>query len=265
MICPHCAFPNDPGVSVCSKCHKAFGDAPADDLAEVLRVDAQPVRLTNGQPANAGTAADAVRAFSLDEARASPQKPAGREPTAEPFRDSAEQALPPPSSGQAAARLVWVGGFWLRLLAGLIDVVAVTGVMGVMVMLSWLLRSGPEGALDFFVQNPKALLILAVMFLLLMGTYLTLFTRFGGQTLGQMLVGLQVIHESGRPLTTGQALRRLVGIAFAALPGMAGFLWVGFDLQRRGWHDYIGQSLVIRLRPPAAVDNPGGRLRDSGA
>jgi uncharacterized RDD family membrane protein YckC len=151
------------------------------------------------------------------------------------------------------------------LLALLIDVVAVTGVMSVMVALSWLLRGGTEGAFDFFVQNPKALLVLVMMYLLLMGTYLALFTRFGGQSLGQILLGLQVIHETGQPLTSKQVLRRMVGMVLAALPGLAGFLWVGFDLQRRGWHDYIGHSLVIRMRPPAVAHKQVIKLRDLGA
>ncbi len=134
-----------------------------------------------------------------------------------------------------------------------------------MVTFSWLLRGDTEGAFDFFVKNPKALLLLALMYLLLMGAYLALFTRFGGQTLGQMLLGLQVIHETGQPLTTRQVLRRMVGMVLAALPGLAGFLWVGFDLQRRGWHDYIGQSLVIRLRPPTVTHKQINKLRDLGA
>jgi RDD family. len=174
--------------------------------------------------------------------------------------------VPVQPAAPASVRVVWVAGFWLRLAALLIDVVAVTGVMSVMVVLSWLLRgSGAEGAFDFFVKNPRALLVLVIMYFLLMGTYLALFTRFGGQSLGQILLGLQVIHETGQQLTTGQVLRRMVGIVCATLPGLAGFLWVGFDLQRRGWHDYIGHSLVIRLRPPRVAHKEVVTLRDMGA
>jgi uncharacterized RDD family membrane protein YckC len=233
MICPHCAFPNDPGVSICIKCRKAFNDAPTDALAEVLHAEGTPLQ---------------------------------SEPMRESTPVSSGRDTTPQSRVPAAVRFVWVAGFWLRLLALLIDVVAVTGVMSVMVVLSWLLRGGGAGgAFGFFAQNPKALLVLVIIYLLLVGTYMALFTLFGGQSLGQILLGLQVIHEIGQPLTTTQVLLRMLGMVLAALPGLAGFIWVGFDLQRRGWHDYIGQTLVVRLRPPTTAHKQVATLRDLGA
>ncbi len=265
MICPHCAFPNDPGVRVCIKCRKAFNDAPADALAEVVKTEAQPIHIGSQKQAPDFPTTDTRAGFAADETQSMVQEHGRTDSTGEPSSVSWGQNAAVQPSARAAVRLVWVSGFWLRSLALVVDVLVVTGVMFVMVAFSWLLRGGAEDAFGFFVKNPKALLLLVMMYLFLMGTYLALFTRFGGQTLGQMLLRLQVIHETGQPLTNRQVLRRMVGMVLAALPGLAGFLWVGFDLQRRGWHDYIGQSLVIRLRPPTMTHKQFNKLRDLGA
>jgi hypothetical protein len=220
MICPHCAFPNDPGVSVCSKCHNAFNDAPADALAEVMKAEAQPIQIGSHRQGPEAKTIDTTSEWSPDETPSTMRSHIRNEPAVVFPPASVARDVPVQPAAPASVRAVWVAGFWLRLAALLIDVVAVTGVMSIMVMLSWLLRgSGGEGAFDFFIRNPKALLVLAIMYLLLMGTYLALFTRFGGQSLGQILLGLQVIHETGQQLTTKQVLRRMVGIVCATLPG----------------------------------------------
>jgi uncharacterized RDD family membrane protein YckC len=59
-----------------------------------------------------------------------------------------------------------------------------------------------------------------------------------------------VVGLTGHSLSVGQALRRGLGMLIGGLAGLAGFLWAGFDLRRRAWHDWIAATLVIRLRPP---------------
>lgn len=94
--------------------------------------------------------------------------------------------------------------------------------------------------------------------------YLVLFWKMRGATPGQEAFGLQVVRYDGQPLTWKEALRRLGGYLLAALPFHLGFLSIFWDPYRRGWHDFIAQTLVIRRRPgplplppPAAVVSPG--------
>jgi hypothetical protein len=38
----------------------------------------------------------------------------------------------------------------------------------------------------------------------------------------------------------------------AGLAGLAGYLWAAFDINRQGWHDRMGHSMVIRTNPKHA-------------
>ncbi len=96
-------------------------------------------------------------------------------------------------------------------------------------------------------------------------TYLVLCWRLRGATLGQEAVGIKVVRYDGAPLTWGDTLRRLLGYILAALPLHIGFLSLFWDDYRRGWHDRIARTLVVRrqptepllpLPPPAAQPPP---------
>ncbi len=171
--------------------------------------------------------------------------PAGEEPEEEPEAE-AEEEWPAPAEG----RLAWAAGFWTRLLAFLIDALVVTVVVVVMMLISSLvLGQGALEAFDFFFQQLSSLLAAIFVFVLLLLVYLTIFTIYGGQTVGKMLLGLRVVGLDGHSVSTVGALLRALGMLLAGLPGLAGFLWAAFDLDRRGWHDYIGKTLVVQVQP----------------
>jgi uncharacterized RDD family membrane protein YckC len=87
--------------------------------------------------------------------------------------------------------------------------------------------------------------------LLLVSVYLVTFWSLAGQTPGMRFMGIRVIDRTGARLGRLQSVRRLVGMALAALPAGAGFLLVLVDDRRRGLQDYIGSTLVIH--DPAAT------------
>lgn len=76
--------------------------------------------------------------------------------------------------------------------------------------------------------------------------YLVVLWKIRGATLGQEALGLRVVRYDGQPLTWDDAFRRLGGYLLAALPFHLGFLSIFWDPYRRGWHDFIAQTLVIR-------------------
>jgi uncharacterized RDD family membrane protein YckC len=71
--------------------------------------------------------------------------------------------------------------------------------------------------------------------------------RTTGQTIGMAAVGLRVVRDlDGGKLGWGSAALRLVCMvaAFACL--YLGVVWVAFDERKRGWHDIVGHTRVIR-------------------
>ena len=87
---------------------------------------------------------------------------------------------------------------------------------------------------------------MAVFLLLLNGGYLVLFTAATGQTIGKMALGVRVVPVGEGPLTVGRALVRVVALIASALPAGLGLLSVAFDGARRGLHDRLANTRVIR-------------------
>lgn len=79
--------------------------------------------------------------------------------------------------------------------------------------------------------------------------YFVLFHGMAGQTIGKWLLGLKVVGVNQEPITYGRALTRCVGILLSAFLGL-GFLWVLFNREKRGWHDLLARTWVIRERKP---------------
>jgi uncharacterized RDD family membrane protein YckC len=67
------------------------------------------------------------------------------------------------------------------------------------------------------------------------------------ETPGKRLLGLRVVDAKGNRLGLWRSLLRefpgkLLSVSFLGL----GFLWVTWDRRKRGWHDYLGRSYVVR-------------------
>ena len=68
-------------------------------------------------------------------------------------------------------------------------------------------------------------------------------------TPGKMLFGARVVDaSSGLPLRLGQACVRYLGYYLSALFLCLGFIWVGIDPRKQGWHDKFAHSIVVRQR-----------------
>ena len=79
--------------------------------------------------------------------------------------------------------------------------------------------------------------------------YFTTFTAVRGQTPGKMAVGIRVVGEDDRPPGLGTALlRETVGRLVSTIPFYLGFLWMAWDAEKRGWHDKIAGTWVVRVR-----------------
>jgi uncharacterized RDD family membrane protein YckC len=94
--------------------------------------------------------------------------------------------------------------------------------------------------------------------LLLGAAYLVGFWSLAGQTPGMRFFGIRLGVE-GRGLAPRRSLRRLFGLALAAIPLGLGFLGILFDERRRGWHDRLaGVDVLYEERETAPA--PWSRL-----
>ena len=77
--------------------------------------------------------------------------------------------------------------------------------------------------------------------------YFPFFWARGGQTPGMKPFRLYVVRDSdGGRISAGQALIRLVGYWVNGIVLYIGFIWVFIDARRRGWHDLIAGTVVIK-------------------
>lgn len=85
---------------------------------------------------------------------------------------------------------------------------------------------------------------------LLNGGYVAAFTAAGGQTIGKMLAGIKVVTSEDGAWTdrvpVGAAALRAVGYLISALPAGLGFLPVLVGGERRGLHDRLAHTRVVK-------------------
>ncbi len=160
------------------------------------------------------------------------------------------------SSSQAAqaAPSVRVAGFFRRAIAGLVDGAILTAVFLVLdVLVALVLRQplprwsqlGPDYLLDVAV-NGDALAQIGLVLLAILGfLYFFIFHALSGRTPGKRLVGVRVIDAYGQRPSLGRALARTAAYLPSALVLALGFLWIGFDREKRGLHDWIADTYVI--------------------
>jgi uncharacterized RDD family membrane protein YckC len=70
-----------------------------------------------------------------------------------------------------------------------------------------------------------------------------------GQTPGKMAIGARVVDAAtGENLKTDKAIVRYLSYFLSLLGLFLGYIWVGFDPRKQGWHDHIAGTVVIRKR-----------------
>jgi uncharacterized RDD family membrane protein YckC len=68
-------------------------------------------------------------------------------------------------------------------------------------------------------------------------------------TLGKLALGLRVVDRDGRRLTVARALGRWLAKIVSALLLCIGYLMVAFTPRKRGLHDMLAGTLVLRMAP----------------
>ena len=121
-------------------------------------------------------------------------------------------------------------GFWIRFVAFIIDRFILFGVSIV---------------IGLFVSNVFNAVLLE---LFIAAAYSIAFWVGQGATPGKMAVGIKVVMANGDPIDFGPALLRYFGYWVSGLILGIGYLMIAFSAEKRGLHDNIAGTVVIKSR-----------------
>lgn len=131
-----------------------------------------------------------------------------------------------PECAQELGGLVYAG-FWIRFLASIIDS---------------LILLIPSIVVNVAVAAPASTLLGIAIGL----AYTVGFWTAQGATPGKMAVGIKITTVGGEPIDFGKAFLRYIGYWVSAITLGIGFLMIAFTPQKRGLHDYIAGTVVIK-------------------
>ena len=155
--------------------------------------------------------------------------------------DRAGASLPATPAADADDAPRRAAGLGARFLAVVIDL-SILAIVDVLVVYFTMQLCGLT-FLDFGLLPKRPLLA----FLLVQnGGYLVAFTA-GGQTLGKMAMGIRVVNaDETRPLDLSRAMLRTLLWLVLAIPAGLGFLTALVTSDRRGLHDRVAGTRVVR-------------------
>ena len=152
---------------------------------------------------------------------------------------------PPPGYGQyGQMQGPTYGGFWLRLVAYIIDAV-ILNIVGFVVRL---ILSSVMG-----VQTPSSTgfdtvtITSGLVGLVVAWLYFALQESSpAGATVGKRVLGLRVVRGDGTPLTFARATGRFLAKFISAFILLIGYIMAGFTERKRALHDMIADTVVIK-------------------
>ncbi len=172
----------------------------------------------------------------------------------------------PPSPAGYPPAVPWVSepavryaGFWVRLVAYLIDAL----LLNVVAVPLNLVLFGNSGAIcsayNYTVISANANVHGTnfscgptgagyLIYFLLGAVYFTLMW-IAGATLGQRALKIRVADAgTGERLSLAKCLVRYIGFCISSIPLAIGLIWAGVDSRKQGWHDKMANSVVLRRK-----------------
>jgi uncharacterized RDD family membrane protein YckC len=138
------------------------------------------------------------------------------------------------------AQDVEYAGFWARVGASIIDTILLVIVTGPLLTMIYgqsywageTMVSGFWDALLGYVLPAGAVIV---------------FWFYKSATPGKMALRMTIVDaDTGGKPSTGQLIGRYAAYYLSAIPFGMGFLWVGIDKRKQGWHDKLARTVVIR-------------------
>jgi len=127
-------------------------------------------------------------------------------------------------------------GFWLRLLAYVIDYV-------ILIIVSKILFG--DRVVTFSNGTISAQFDGIYFFIPIL--YIVLFWKFFSATPGKMILKMKIISaDNEKGLSWKDVLLRILGYFVSGIVIAIGFIWIGFDKKKQGWHDKIAKTFVVK-------------------
>lgn len=131
-------------------------------------------------------------------------------------------------------------GFWIRTGAALIDTILILLVVAPVMTLIyganyWVGDTILLGTWDVVVQYIFPFVVILAFWI------------YKSATPGKMATKLTIVDaKTGGQPATAKFIVRYIGYFLATIPFGLGLLWVAFDKRKRGWHDMLAGTVVIR-------------------
>ena len=156
--------------------------------------------------------------------------------------ESGSAAPPPPvwNAQPAGQSQVAYGGFWIRLVAYIIDAIVLSVVVGVIASIMGFNIFDPESAASYDPTLNLVSVVIGWLYFALMES------SERGATLGKMALGLRVVSNSGQRLSFLNATGRYFAKILSAIILCIGFIMIAFTERKRGLHDMIAGTLVVK-------------------
>jgi uncharacterized RDD family membrane protein YckC len=163
---------------------------------------------------------------------------------------SAIQPLPVTASIAAYASHPY-GGFWIRLLAWIIDAIvvgiAVTPIALALGTDAWL--AAASAGIPLVGVHLVRLLTRLALQIAAVWLYEALMTSSSKQaTLGKMALGLRVTDTAGNRIDVGRATLRVIAKFLSSAILFIGYIMIAFSDKKQGLHDLIAGTLVQKTR-----------------
>jgi len=149
-----------------------------------------------------------------------------------------------PAPGMVHVAVSPYGGFWIRLVARMIDEVILLGTQIIALFtlgLAIAIVAGDAGVEAGLPSSTWWLVSFAVAI-----PYRWLFPPLLGGTPGKLMLGYHIVDDEGRHIGLKQSFGRMLAQMLSALVLGLGFIWIAFDSHKQGWYDQIAATFVVR-------------------
>lgn len=132
-------------------------------------------------------------------------------------------------------------GFWIRTAASLLDTIFLA-------LLVYPLAAAAGLTSSINNELGGALVTFGVLLnYVLPAAVIILFWVYKSATPGKLLLSLRILDaDTGGQPSTKQFIGRYLAYYVSMIPLMIGFIWVGIDERKQGWHDKLASTVVVR-------------------
>jgi uncharacterized RDD family membrane protein YckC len=225
MNCQNCEYPILPSDEKCPHC----GALPLRQRVTFGARREEFALTREDEPFELGELAEADDWRSSVEQRSEPERPVAK------------------SAGPSISEIHW-GGFFRRACAFVLDgivILALSMIMFYMCYIGYKVGLSAHGRALTWERSTPFFVLFTWGWIGLATAYFVIFHGLEGKTIGKWLLGLRVVGAERSAVTYRRALLRWVGLVGFA-PVLLGFLWILWSREKRGWHDFLARTWVIR-------------------